>query len=102
MTIQRIDPDNPMFQPLTMREVLEITKRSPRTIKRWIDDGHIKAYTPYERAHRRDVLFNEEEVVEVEKRMHDADMANKERIRARGGRPGPRPPKASAPSDGLT
>lgn len=81
-----------------MREVLEITKRSPRTIKRWIDDGHIKAYTPYERAHRRHLVFNEDEVVEAEKRMHDADMANKERIRARGGRPGPRPPK-TLPSD---
>lgn len=99
MTTQHIDPGDPMFQPLTMREVLEITKRSPRTIKRWIDDGHIRAYTPYERAHRRDVVFNEDEVVEVEKRMHDADMANKERIRARGGRPGPRSPKTPKADD---
>jgi hypothetical protein len=83
-------PDDPTFLPLTMREVLELTGRSRRTVKRWIDGGHI---TPYEAAHRREVIFAEYEVVDVEKRMHDADMANKERIRARGGRPGPRVPK---------
>jgi hypothetical protein len=94
VTDRQIDPTDPMFQPLTMREVLEITKRSQRTVKRWIDGGHLTAYTAYEAAHRREVIFNEDEVAEVEKRMRDADAANKERIRARGGRPGPRPTAA--------
>lgn len=89
-------PGDPLFQPLTMREVLELTGRSRRTVKRWIDGGHI---TPYEAAHRREVIFAEGEVIDVEKRMHDADMANRERIRARGGRPGPRTPRPSTAAD---
>lgn len=86
----QIDPTDPMFKPLTLEQVLEITGRTRRTIERWVKDGHL---TKYEETHRRKiVLYNEEEVAEAEKERNDAAIENRERIRRRGGRPGPRKP----------
>lgn len=78
-----------MFKPLTFAQVMEITERKRRTVEKWIAGGRL---TAYEVKHRRTIvkLFNEAEVTAVEKEMSDAALANRERIRARGGRPGPR------------
>lgn len=87
----RIDPTDPLFKPLTFEQVMEITERKRRTVEKWIADGKL---TAYELKHRRTTVkvFNEDEVTAVEKEMSDAAEANRERIRARGGRPGPRKP----------
>lgn len=89
MTPPPLDPTDPMFKPLTFEQLLEITGRKRRTVEKWIAGGKL---TAYELKHRRTVVkvFNEEEVTAVEKEMSDAAIANRERIRARGGRPGPR------------
>ncbi len=89
MTTPSIDPTDPLFKPLTFEQVLEITERKRRTVEKWVAAGKL---TAYEVKHRRTVvrLFNEDEVTAVEKEMSDAALANRARIRARGGRPGPR------------
>ena len=87
MTTGPIDPTDPMFRPLTFAQVLEITERKRRTVEKWVAAGKL---TAYEVKHRRTIvkIFNEDEVAAVEKEMSDAALANRERIRARGGRPG--------------
>lgn len=80
MTRPQIDPDDPMFKPLTMREVMEITGRSRDTIERWVRERRL---TPYEERNRRKItkIFDENQVVEVE---HGTSRA------ARQGRPRPK------------
>jgi hypothetical protein len=78
VTRPRIDLTDPMFKPLTIAQVLEITERSRRTVNRWIQSGRL---TAYEEAHRRQVVFNEDEVVELE---HETTQA------AHQGRPRPK------------
>lgn len=92
MTGRPINPDDPTFRPLTLSQVLEITGRKRRTIERWVTAEKL---TRYEVEHRRKVVavFNEDEVLEAEKQMREAAEENRERIRRRGGRPGPRDPK---------
>ncbi len=100
MTTGHIDPTDPMFKPLTMREVLDITGRSRRTVEKWVKNGHL---TKYEQRNRRDVVighvYNEDEVVEAESERAAAARENRERIRRRGGRPGPRAPQSGARLD---
>lgn len=86
-----IDPTDPMFKPVTIKQALEITGRSRRTLERWVEQGHL---TRYEQQYRRRtvVLFNEDELAGVEKERNDAAIENRDRIRRRGGRPGPRTP----------
>lgn len=97
MTPPAMDPDDPLFKPLTLAQVLEITGRSPRTIQRWINDHKLHPLEDpaapnrsFEAAHRRRVIFDESEVVEVEKEMRDAASANRRRIAELAGRTGPR------------
>jgi len=80
------DADDPMFKPLTLAQVVEITERSRRTVERWVKDHRL---TAYEETHRRTVVFNEDEVLEVEQKMAAAARANRDRIRARAGQPKP-------------
>lgn len=79
-----LDPNDPMFKPLTMREVLEITGRSRRTIEKWVKNGRL---TKYERRNARDVVigrvFNEAQVVETESERAAAARENRDRIRRR-------------------
>lgn len=92
-----IDPMDPMFKPVTVKQALEITGRTRRTLERWVEQGHL---TKYEQQYRRRVvvLFNEEELTGVEKERNDAAIENRDRIRRRGGRPGPR----TAPDEPAT
>lgn len=84
-----IDPMDPMFKPVTVKQALEITGRTRRTLERWVEQGHL---TKYEQQYRRRVvvLFNEDELTGVEKERNDAAIENRDRIRRRGGRPGSR------------
>lgn len=86
MTTSRIDPGDPLFRPLTIKQALEATGRTRRTLERWVQDGRL---TKYEETHRRKVvvIFNEAELAEIEKERSDAAIENHDRIRRRGGRP---------------
>jgi len=79
------DPTDPLFKPLTLKQVLEITGRTRRTIERWSKDGRIARY---ELTHMRKIVtvFNEDEITAVEKERNDAAMENLDRIRRSGGR----------------
>lgn len=76
-----------LCRPMTMAEVMRATGRTRRTIDRWVEHGEL---TKYELEHPREIVFNARDVAETEKRMRDAAQENKDRIRRRGGRPGPR------------
>jgi len=78
-----IDPDDPMFKPVTIKQALEITGRTRRTLERWVEQGRL---TKYEQQYRRQVvvLFNEDELTTVEKERNDAALKNRDRIRRRG------------------
>jgi hypothetical protein len=84
-----IDPTDPMFKPVTIKQAMEITGRTRRTLERWVQEERL---TKYEHHYRRQVvvLFNEDELTTVEKERSDAAIENRDRIRRRGGRPGPR------------
>ena len=92
-----IDPTDPMFKPVTIKQALEITGRSRSTLERWVREERL---TKYEQQYRRRVvvLFNEDELTGVEKERNDAAIENRDRIRRRGGRPGPR----TAPDEPVT
>jgi len=87
-----IDPGDPMFKPVTIKQALEITGRSRRTLERWVQEEYL---TKYEQQYRRKVvvLFNEDELTRVEKERSDAAIENRDRIRRRGAPPsrGPAP-----------
>lgn len=94
--MSRLDPDHfdpadPLCQLLTIAEVMERTGRTRRTVDRWIKNGQLAIVKlddpPTTVAAIGDVL-------EVEQRMRAAATASKDAIAARGGRPGPRPPRA--------
>lgn len=99
MTHPHIDPTDPLFKPLTMRQVMEITERSRRTIEKWVQTGKL---TKYEEKNRRGIVvghvYNEDEVVDTESEQAAAARENHERIRQRGGRPGPRKPLEEGPA----
>lgn len=81
-----VDPGDPMFKPVTIKQALEITGRSRRTLERWVEEKHL---TKYEQQHRRTVvvLFNEDELTRVEKERSDAAIENRNRIRRQGAPP---------------
>lgn len=89
MTHPQIDPTDPMFQPISLAQVLEITQRSQRTINRWIQTGRL---TAYEEKRRRQVVFHEGEVVDLE---HETTQA------ARQGRPRPSKRVDAAAAQGV-
>ena len=68
----------PLVHPLTISQVMEITGRSKRTIERWTSQGLL---TPYELSHPREVVYVEDEVLDVE---HQKIQAKRQ------GRPRPR------------
>lgn len=72
------DPHSPLFGDVSFAEVMAITGRSRRTVKRWISDGLLTQF-----GKGRQATFNEDQVVGVETRMAAAARANHERIRER-------------------
>lgn len=65
-----IDPNDPLFRPVSINQAMEITGRSRDTIERWVRQKRI---TRYEVQHGRRVLvFNELEVIEAEKAVRDS------------------------------
>lgn len=75
-----------LCRPLSMGEVLRRTGRSQRTIERWIAEGRL---TKYELEHPREIVFNERQVMELERDKRRA---------AHRGRPRP---SADTNSDGV-
>lgn len=39
---QGLDPNDPLLRPLTIKQAMELTGRSERTIDRWIHDGRLR------------------------------------------------------------
>jgi hypothetical protein len=66
----------PLVHPLTISQVMEITGRSKRTIERWTTQGLL---TPYELTHPREIVFVEDEVLEVESRKSRAQYQGRPR-----------------------
>lgn len=85
----QLDPTDPMFKPLSIAEVLAITERSQRTVNRWIQSGRL---TAYEEKHRRRVVFNETDVVELE---HETSVASRQ------GRPRPKRGDGAPATEGV-
>lgn len=78
----RIDPDDPLYQPVTLQQALQITGRSRDTIERWVRQRKL---TRYEASNdRRVAYFIEGELLEVEHQTRTA----------RGGRPPKQGPEA--------
>ena len=75
MTRPEFDPDDPLFRPLTIKQAMELTRRSDDTINRWIKEGHLRVI--HLKDPPEDVLI-EREVV---------DTALQKRRDARRGRP---------------
>lgn len=72
----RIDPDDPLFRPLTIAEAAEITNRSQRTIRRWVRERRL---TAYEVQNPPETVLIERDVVEVDKANRDAFAAGRPR-----------------------
>jgi excisionase family DNA binding protein len=75
----KFDPADPLLRPLTIKQAMEVTGRSERTIDRWIHDGRLRKVRlggdpPQE-------VLIEREVLEVERATRRA---------ARQGRPRPK------------
>lgn len=77
---------DPLFRALTIAEVMARTGRTRRTVDRWLKDGRIE---PVVLGDGQRVLV-ERDVVELERDMRKAAEANRQRVRDRAGRPGPR------------
>lgn len=86
MTAEGFDRDDPLLRPLTIRQAMELTGRSDRTIERWIHDGRLRVIK-LKGDPPQDVLI-EREVLEVERATRRA---------SRQGRP--RPKNTDTPSD---
>jgi excisionase family DNA binding protein len=39
---RNLDPHDPLLRPLTIKQAMELTGRSARTIDRWIHDGRLR------------------------------------------------------------
>ena len=68
----------PLVHPLTISQVMEITGRSKRTIERWTSQGLL---TPYELSHPREIVYVEDEVLDVEHRKLQAKHQGRPRPR---------------------
>ncbi len=76
---RKLDPDDPLLRPLTIKQAMELTGRSERTIDRWIHDGRLRKVR-LNGDPPQEVLI-EREVLEVERATRRA---------ARRGRPRPK------------
>lgn len=80
MSTPAFDRDDPLLRPLTIKQAMELTGRSKRTIDRWIQDGRLRKVRLKDTAPPQDVLI-EREVLETERATRRA---------ARRGRPRPK------------
>lgn len=80
MTGPGFDRDDPLMRPLTIRQAMELTGRSDRTLHRWIHDGRLRVVRLTGTEPPEQVLI-EREVLEVERATRRA---------ARRGRPRPK------------
>lgn len=78
MTKPEFDPDDPLFRPISIKQAMELTRRSDDTINRWIKNGHLRVIH----------LKDPPEDVLIEREVVDTALAK--RRAARQGRPRPR------------
>lgn len=74
----RLDRDDPLLRPLTIKQAMELTGRSERTIDRWIHDGRL----------RKVRLKDPPQDVVIERQLLEVERAT--RRAARQGRPRPK------------
>ncbi len=86
MSGQGLDPGDPLLRPLTIRQAMELTGRSERTIDRWIHDGRL----------RKVRLKDPPEDVVIERELLEVERATRQA--SRRGRP--RPKAADTPTAG--
>jgi excisionase family DNA binding protein len=90
MTTPGLDRDDPLLRPLTIKQAMELTGRSNRTIDRWIQDGRLRKVKlggdpPQE-------VLIEREVLEAERATRQA---------SRRGRPRPKVGDTPPAADGV-
>lgn len=86
---RRLDPDDPLLRPLTVKQAMALTGRSERTIDRWIHDGRLRTVRL---THPPEDVLIEREVLEVERATRQA---------ARRGRPRPKRSDTPPETDGV-
>lgn len=76
MDKDKLDRDDPMLRPLSIREAAALVGRTPKTIGQWIKDGELEVYkSPI--PPRRVVV--RKELLEVELRKYEAGKAGRPR-----------------------
>ena len=79
------DPNDPLFKPLTMTQVLELTGLHKRTVQKWVAAGRLRTIRL---DHPPETVMIKREVLELERETREA---------ARRGRP--RPKRGDAPPE---
>jgi len=79
MTTPGFDRDDPLLRPLTIKQAMELTGRSDRTIERWIHDGRLRKVT-LQGDPPQQVLI-EREVLEVERATRQASRRGRPRAK---------------------
>jgi excisionase family DNA binding protein len=87
MSSQGFDRDDPLLRPLTIKQAMELTGRSDRTIDRWIQQGRLRKVR---------LGGNPPEDVVIERELLEVERATRQA--ARRGRP--RPKSGDTPSVG--
>lgn len=68
------DTSDPLFRPISIADAMARTRRSRRTIDRWIHDGRLRVV---QLDNPPEVVLIEREVVALEKRCRDARAAGR-------------------------
>lgn len=76
MDRDKLDRDDPLLRPLTIAQAAALVGRTPKTIKRWIDDGDLEVFTSAVPPRR---VVVRKELLEVELRKHEAGKAGRPR-----------------------
>lgn len=82
MSTPAFDRDDPLLRPLTIKQAMELTGRSKRTIDRWIQDGRLrKVRLPAIPGEMPEDVLVEREVLEAERDTRQAAHRGRPRVR---------------------
>lgn len=76
MDRSKLDRDDPMLRPLTIKQAAALVGRTPKTIGQWIKDGDLEVFTSAIPPRR---VVVRKELLEVELRKHEAGKAGRPR-----------------------
>ena len=76
MDRDKLDRDDPMLRPLTIKQAAALVGRTPKTIGQWIKDGDLEVFTSAIPPRR---VVVRKELLEVELRKHEAGKAGRPR-----------------------